>query len=1463
MSFIKKSLDHRQVILTLTALIFVAGISALLTMPRREDPKFNIRQGLVVVAYPGATAKQVQDEVIDRVEKVLFGYEEVRKDKTYSNSREGVGYVVVELESFVTDADLFWSKLQHRFDLLKLTEMPLSVIGPVVESDFGDTIALLISFQSENRDSRELQSYVDQLGDRLRGIRSLSKIKNIGTQQEAYYIDLDNQKLSQYNIYLPQVILALRGENKIQSSGSVEVDGLQVTFINKNQYTSKADIEDQVVGISGDGDLVKVGDIATVTRKQKEPEQHIRVNGVSSILMSLEMQNGFNIVDFGEEVQEVIADFKAEIPQDVEIIQVVNQPENVAESVNDFIREFFIAIIAVVIVILLLLPFRVALIAAAAIPVTVAFTFTLMDGLGIQLQQVSLASLIVVLGMLVDDAIVIADNYVEKLDEGLDNYTAAWQSADQLKVPMFTAGLTIVGAFAPLIFLTGYVGEFIESLPFTVAIAINASFIVAMFLTPYLCYKFIKVGLAKGKEEKKRKSFLDYLEKGFDRALDFGFGRPKLIFGFAILVVIAGGLMFIPLKQKLFPAAERDQFVVEMRAKEGTSLDKMNQLTRRVESEIAQDPRVKNYATFVGTSAPRFYYNYAQHFPQTNTSQILINTLGIEETEEMVRDLEVDLNSHHPEMDVIVKKMQQGPSLEAPIELRLSGPDTRTLEKLGDSLVFILRNSPEASHVVSDFFEKKLSVEINTDQAAANRLGITDGALSTELTLAYDGIEIGQVWEAKTPVEVILKDMEAQNRSMEELQNFYITSPLTGASVPLGEIANISPSWVSTNLRRRNGVNTLTVQSQAGSQILPSEILASVQDTLDDFVLPAGYSLTIGGEYENQNETFAEMNKVMVFSVFVIFIIMLIQFKRLNHVFIVLAAIPLSIFGASLGLLLTGYPFGFTAFVGLASLIGVSVRNSIILVDYANELVIKENKSVKEAAIHAGKRRIRPIFLTTMAAAIGVTPMILSGSPLWAPLAAVLAVGLVFSMVMCLLVIPVLYWKFGEVKMNPATLAPVILFGLFFFPKEVAAQSLPLEEAMTIAKDANPQLKLLELEIQKKQLEKEQVKTNYLPKVMLDGGYFWYYNSARTTDVEISITDLPLIGGVPPIGLGTEFLIPEESRFMGVANLGIYQPITQFFKISSGVSIKDKELLILENQRGEALAEVRKGIAKLYAGIAIEDIKISSLDSQIVLVKEQLRQADSGILEGQLLELYSVGLQADLMDHQTKLAQAKIERRKYGLELNKLLDFPADSSWSTQDFEINAAEVQEILTLAGADSAQYASPKLQKAILDTEMADAGVSFYKNELIPDVTFIAEGFYFENVPIVPRNNIFVGAALSWPILQWGKKRKDISISTVQLRQAEIQRDLIRKEVGIELQTKVLELENALDLFKTAEQGFKFRSEELRIKQDAFSNGLISYQDYAEVQKKQLESLILLTEAKANILVQQFELEALLSL
>ena len=1465
MSIVKQALDHKQIILTITFLIVLYGVFSLETMPRREDPKFNIREGLVVAFFPGASSSDVEKQVTSKIEDVLFGFEEVNKEKTYSNSREGVLYIVVELQDYVTQADIFWSKLQNRLNLLKLTELPSGVIGPIVQSDFGDTVALLVSFQSNERSSREIQGYVDELCDKLRTITSLSKIKKLGSKKECYYINVDYRKLSRYQIYTPQILASLAGENLIVPSGNIDVNGINTQFISTHQFSTKEDIENQIIAKGIEGEVIRIKDIANVERGFQKEDQYIRVNGNGSILISMEMQNGFNIVDFGTEVEEMIEEYQAEIPADIKIDYVVNQPENVKESINDFIREFFIAIVSVIIVILLLLPFRVALIATLAIPVTVAFTFGILDGLGIQLQQVSLASLIVVLGMLVDDAIVIADNYVEKLEENYDPFEAAWRSADELKIPVFTAGLTIAGAFFPLVTLSGAVGEFIHSLPLTVAIAINASYLVAMMLTPYLCYTFIKKKFEK--KENGKKSMLDYLQLFFDHAIDISFKYPKTLFLFSTLSFIVGGSLYFLLKQKLFPAAERNQFVIEIRTKEGTSLAVTDSITMAIENQINHDNKLVSYASFVGTSSPRFYYNYAPKFPQSNLSQILINTVSNEATEEWVAELEDTLPGLFPQALIDVKKMQQGTPYEAPIELRIKGKDYNTIQKIAKDLETILHQSPYSFNVRNDHFENQLSIEINTIKNVAHQLGISEATIMRQLTVAYSGFTVGTLWEGNTALPIVLQDESVKNKDIEAINNFYVTSMVTGASIPLMEVAEISPTWMPSNIKHRNGVNTFTVESQTKVDVLPSEVLNSIREEIDSYELPHGYELEIGGEDESQRETFEEMNKVILYCVFIIFLVILMQFKTLNQVGIVLAAIPLSVFGAFFGLLISGYPFGFTAFVGLASLVGVSVRNSIILVDFANELVLKENHTIKEAAIGAGKRRIRPIFLTTMAAAIGVTPMIISGSPMWAPLATVLAVGLIFSMFMTLLTIPVLYWKFGmteELKKHIAKGATVLLFFILVTPNHSKAQQvLPLDECVEIAKQNNQQLQLLNLEIQKKEKEVDKVTANYLPTVMLDGGVFWYYHTERKTDVSLKVNELPLIGDVPPIPFGAEFTLAENNTFLGVANLGIYQPISQIFKIKSGSEVKEIDYKIVQNKYHEAEQEIRSGVSKLYVGIAIEEAKVSTYQEQIQLIEKKLKDVNVAVDAGELLDVFAIGLQADLFDHQSKFEQSKIDAEKYRLQLNTILDFPQDSLWKVTEVSFDSIGVMELLSIVSTDTAALSENyKVKNSDLMIQKAEAGLNYHKNQHIPDITLTAQGFYFGNIPLIPQTNVLIGATLSWPILQWGKKTRDVEISKIQLQQARVQLEENKKEVRKDIIVVSQELKNAMVILRTAQQALKFRNRELKIKKDAFDNGLLNYKDYSDCQEKNLESKTLVLKAKANVIVKEYELRGLIN-
>ena len=1012
MSIIQSSLKYKHVTLSVLLLLFAVGVNSLFNMPRREDPKITIRQGLVIAYFPGANSVQVEDQVTRKLEQYLFQYEEVDKSKTYSTTKDGVVVVNVELTENVKQPDIFWSKLRHQLLVSRQIDLPEGVRGPVVNSDFGDTEAMVIALESNDASYDELKRYAQRLEDYLRTIPAASKIKRIGEQQEEIVVSSTSEKLSQYGVSTDQVVRLLQSQNSINATGEVKTSSSKAPLYTNGYYSTETDLANQIVGTSRSGAVIKLGDVASLKRDYAEPQSVTTVNGNKAMMLSIQMQEGNNIVKFGEEVNRKIEDAKKVIPSSVRIATIVNQPHVVDENISHFIREFFLAILSVIAVVVLLLPLRIAAVAAMAIPMTVAVTFAVMHALGIELHQVSLAALILVLGMVVDDAIVIADNYVELLDEGVERWTAAWRSASDLVIPVLAATVTIIASFMPMILLRGTVGEFIFALPITVAVALASSFFVAMVLTPLLCYTFIRKGLHQktndAPERKQKRSMLDLMQDGYNALLDWCVKHPRLTIISSLVPIIFAGLLFSKgVRQQFFPAAERNQFVVELWMPTGTKLEKTNEAILRVDALLKNDKRVVSYATFTGTASPRFYYNFSPEFPTSNYAQILINTTTEATTEELSEELSGKVDQLIPEGTTYVKLMQQGSALKAPVEVRITGEDIDHLKAIAADVTDIVKNAKGSRFVRSDFAEDYYGIGIRLN-SAASRLGYTTTSISQTVYTGFSGAAVSTMYEGSDPVNILLRLDEKSRQSTNDLENLYLRSPVTGASVPLRQIANLSPQWQTGRIMHRNGVRTLTVQSETSPGVLPSELLAAIQPSIGKLPLPNGYRIEYGGEEFNKKEVLGQLITALMVSLVLIFFILLFQFRHIKEVLIVMLTIPLSLFGAIIGLFLTGNFFSFTAFVGLIALSGIVVRNAIILVDHTHELM-KQGLDIKTAAVESGKRRLRPIFLTAMAAAIGVLPMIISGSPMWAPLASVLAFGVVWSMIMALLSVPVLY----------------------------------------------------------------------------------------------------------------------------------------------------------------------------------------------------------------------------------------------------------------------------------------------------------------------------------------------------------------------------------------------------------------------------------------------------------------------
>ena len=1004
-------MKYKQVTLVITGLLLLLGLYALLKMPRAEDPKIDAPVAMIYAFYPGADELQMEKQVTNKVEQYLFSFEEVNKQKTKSQTRDGQVYITVELHASVKDRKKFWTTLQHGLNTVVHASIPSGVIGPVVNSNFGDVTAQIIAVSSPTRSYAELESYLDKMEDVLKTIPEVSKINRSGGQRQQIYVTVDDQKMQQYGFDLSTIVQTLQRQNVTGASGEMTIASNTIPVFTNSQYKTQDDIANQIIYTTPQGVVVRLNDVAHIERRYEEESSFIRIGNDKVMLITTEMQPGNNIVDFGHKVDERLAILKNSFPEDIKINTIVNQPEVVDESISHFMVEFGMAIMSVIIVVMLLLPIRVAAVSSIAAPIAILITFGVMSIIGVELHQVSLAALIIVLGMVVDNAIVVVDNYIEKLDEGITPWTAAWQAAQQLTLPIFTATLAIIFAFAPLaLFMSGTAKDFMASLPITVAVALIASMLVALFLTPYMCFVFIKKGLKhKITDRPPRISMLDRLQNVFNSGVEFCFRWPKATMFSAVAAVLLAFVIAGNVEQEFFPTSERNQFNVEVWLPNGTALAETEKTVSAIETILKKDQRVVSIASFIGTSSPRFQTAYAPEIPRRNFAQIFITTQSSKATDEIVHE-------YRPKFEGFVKdgyirfrqlSFQEG----SPIAIRVIGTDLNDQKKVASQIEQILGNAQGTNWVHTDYEDDYLAVSLKIKEDEASRLGVPNQAITQTLGAGLKGFAVSQLWEGDKPVDIFLRLDQSSRKDFRSLENLHL-STMYGSKVPLKEVADLVPSWHTGVIAHRNGMRTLTVLSEAQLGKRASSIMKEIQPQIENLKLPDGISIQYGGDAESSGENTPGMLTALSVSLILIFITLLFQFKSFGKSLIILATFPLSLLGAFLGLYITGNPIGMTAFMGIISLIGIVVRNGIILVDYADELVIEHGYNIKAAALSAAKRRMRPIFLTSAAAAVGVVPMIVGKSPLWAPLGSVLAFGLIVSMILTLFVVPVLYYSF-------------------------------------------------------------------------------------------------------------------------------------------------------------------------------------------------------------------------------------------------------------------------------------------------------------------------------------------------------------------------------------------------------------------------------------------------------------------
>ena len=1011
MTLLELLLRYKQVIYIFTVIAVLVGVVALFQMPRDEYPTFTVSTGIVVGLYPGATSQQVEEQLTAKVENYLFQYKSVNRAKTYSVSKENFMIIYVEVSENEKDVDGFWLKLRHGLNELK-GELPSGVASLTADNDFGSTSAILLAVQSETKTYKELENYIKSFEDDVRKVPSVSKVKHYGLQKEQITVYMDDAKLANYGIKPIQVLAALKPQSMVNYTGEID-DGEQVRPIHiATNFKTETDVANQIIYSDPNGNVVRVKDIAKVVREYDDMDSYIRVNGKKCLLVSLEMKSGENVVHFGTEVQKAIDKFSAVLPPDVKIITVSNIPDVVSKAIANFLKEFAAAMIAVILVTILLLPLRVARIAAMAIPTSILSAIGIMWANGMDLQTVSLAGLIIVLGITVDDAIVIVDNYIEKLDQGMTPFEAGTKSVTQLFSSVLSATLIIIACFLPMpLFMSGTGGQFIRSLPITITYALLISLLLSVSVIPLLSYTFIKTGIKDNSSNKGKPTFLERLQKFYNGLLEKAFKRKKLVVMIGCSSFIIGLVLIAITPQQSFPKLERNQFAVEVFLPVGSSLQKTDSVLTDLEEILQKDPRVRVVASFIGTSSPRFNALYAPNFPAKNYGQLVVVTESNNATNKILDEYGKKMEGKYPLADIKWKQLAFE-IFKSPIEIRISGDSIQTIKQTSNRVSDILRQFKDVESIHTDYKQPLQSADLVVKRDEAARLGYSNSLLAYSLMVGTKGFPVSTVWEGDYPVDVKLKINKKIKSNPSEIMNQYVTSPFMFSSVPVRQLATIKPGWTEGEIVRRNGIRTLTVFAEIKRGILPASVFNKIKPLVDKMDLPPGVSIEYGGDYQMTQENITPFYYSLVVTIIAIFLILMFQFKNIKTSLLIMVTLPLSVFGAAFGVFVTGYPFGTTAFIGLIGLMGIVVRNGVIFVSYAEELRHDLGYSLEEAAISAGKRRMRPIFLTSAAAAVGVIPMIASGSSLWGPLGTVICFGLIFALVLSLLVLPVLYYLF-------------------------------------------------------------------------------------------------------------------------------------------------------------------------------------------------------------------------------------------------------------------------------------------------------------------------------------------------------------------------------------------------------------------------------------------------------------------
>ncbi|AXI44041.1 efflux RND transporter permease subunit [Sulfitobacter sp. SK011] len=1000
------ALKHRSFVWFLMIISLVAGALSYVNIGREEDPDFSIKTMIIQAALPGASTTETLRQVTDRIEKKLEDLESL--DFTRSVTGPGLAIVYVELLP-TTKADQLpriWQTVRNYMGDIR-GEFPQEFAGFQFNDNFGDVFGNIYAFTSDGYSPREMRDYVERVRRAVQALDDAGKVEIFGVREETIYLEFSTERLAALGLNQQAVLNTLSAQNAIIPSGVIDAGDEQVLVRVGGQFEGTESLED--INLRVGERFFRLTDVADIKRGYVDPPSTMfRYNGTEAMGLSVGMRKGANIIDFGAELTAVMTLAQADMPIGITIHQVADQPHVVDEAVGHFIQALIEAVLIVLAVSFISLGVRAGLVVTITIPLVLAITFVILDYYGITLQRISLGALIIALGLLVDDAMIAIETMISQLEKGETLTRAASYAWTSIAAPMLTGTLITVAGFIPIGLNTSAAGEFTFSLFVVIAVSLLISWIVAVLFAPLLGVTLLPAKM------KAHDAGPGRLRRGFHRILHSAM-RFRWLTIMATVVVFGGaiwGMRFV--ENQFFPNSDRPELLVDFTLPQNASITATQTQMDRMERHLEGNDHVLFWSSYVGRGAPRFLLSFNVLTPGANTGQIVIQTPSVQDRDALRTQLREIAAQEFPGTDIYVKLLEIGPPVGRPVQYRLSGPDTDVVRDTARDLAALMATDDRLTSIVMDWNEPARVIRVNILQDKARQLGISAADIAGALNAIYDGTQITQLRDATYLVDIVARGAPDDRTSVEALANLQLNAT-DGAVIPLRAVATFDFGTEQPVIHQRDRMPTITVKAAIATDDQPDTIANDLADKIADFraALPFGYSVVVGGTVESSADSQGPIAAVVPLMMLIMLSLIMVQMQGFRLTFVVLCVAPLGLIGVVAALVPSGAPLGFVAILGVLALVGILIRNSIILVHEIEELC-RAGRSQWDAVFEASDSRARPILLTAAAASLALIPI--SRQIFWGPMAYAMMGGIIAGTVITLVFVPALYLAVFRVK---------------------------------------------------------------------------------------------------------------------------------------------------------------------------------------------------------------------------------------------------------------------------------------------------------------------------------------------------------------------------------------------------------------------------------------------------------------